>query len=354
MILPRIDEVLAQIEWPELQRMPSQLGPDDTLVTCAGFEDRALAFLDRAVIGNSRGFHVIGIDYRPEVAENRIVELRDLVTRATGTITRITYERQNPCESGSDILAQANGATRIIVDISGMSRLLIVQLVAASVREQLLHKMAIVYTEAQVYPPTCAEVEAKIAHDQDYLGIFNFISSGVFGVTVVPELSTVAMQGQPVRLVAFPSFNPTQLAAVCAEIQASFYSVINGIPPRSQNVWRRDAIRRLNNLDSIPEREEFDASTLDYRETLRLLLDIYAKHGAVEKIVISPTGSKMQAVAVGVLCGFLRDIQVVYPTPRSFPAPSNYTQGALDTFQLSLEAFSSVPVRSSELDDDGD
>jgi hypothetical protein len=342
MILPRVDERLAQLEFPKLEPVSARLEPSDTLILCAGFEDRALAFLERAVKAGSRDFHVIAIDYRPEVAENRIVELHELVALAGGTITKVTYERQDPCESGGELLNRAGGSNRILVDISGMSRLLIVQLVAIGVRERLVQKMEVVYTEAESYPPSFAEVEIKIANDADYLGIFNFISSGVFGVTVVQELSTVAMQGQPVRLIAFPSFNPTQLAAVCAEIQASFYSIINGVPPRGQNVWRRAAIRKLNNIESIQEREEFDVSTLDYRETLRLLLSIYAEHGAVEKLVISPTGSKMQSVAVGVLCGFLRDIQIVYPTPRSFPSPTNYTVGAVETYSVSLQCFSQM------------
>jgi hypothetical protein len=41
--------------------------------------------------------------------------------------------------------------------------------------------------------PIRAEVEANLGKEEDYLGILNFISSGVFGITIVPELSTVAM-----------------------------------------------------------------------------------------------------------------------------------------------------------------
>lgn len=343
MIPARADELLAAVEWPQLQKSSSTLTVTDALITCAGFEDRALAFLESAVNANSRGFLVVGIDYRPEVAENRMSKFDELAARAGARTRRITYERQEP-ESSREILAPAADAERIFVDISGMSRLLIVQLVAAGVREGLLHKMVVIYTEAQEYPPTRAEVEDRLAGEEDYLGILNFISSGVFAITIVPELSTVSMQGQPIRLIAFPSFNPTQFAAVCAEIQASFFSIVNGVPPRQDYSWRRTAIRKLNNIDSIREKEEYDVSTLDYRETLRLLLDLYRQHGAVEKFVISPTGSKMQSVAVGLACGFLRDLQIVYPTPRSFPTPSNYTTGVTATYWLSLEPFSAVPV----------
>ncbi len=355
-ILARTDELLAQMEFPALARVPATLADADVLVICAGFEDRALAFLKQAVAGGSRCFHIIGIDYRPAVAENQVAEVRDLATRAGAALTVITYERQEP-EKAHEILSPAVHARRIYIDISGMSRLLIVQLVAACVRGRVLERVVVVYTEALVYPPTRADVEANHGKEGDYLGILQFLSSGVFGITIVPELSTVAMQGQPVRLVAFPSFNPSQFAAVCAEIQAAAFTIVHGTPPRRDYAWRRDAIRRLNAIDSLQEKEEFDVSTLDYRETLQLLLTIYGEHGDVEKIVISPTGSKMQAVAVGLACGYLRDIQIVYPTPRSFPTPSKYTTGAAETYQLALAPFAEVvppPEVEDELDEDED
>jgi hypothetical protein len=91
---------------------------------------------------------------------------------------------------------------------------------------------------------------------------------------------------------------------------------------------------------------------LDYRNTLKLLLELYARYAATYKIIVSPTGSKMQSVAVGLACGFLKDIQVVYPTPQSFPKPSNYTKGIRNVYQLSLARFASVPL-SADLEDLG-
>ena len=60
-------------------------------------------------------------------------------------------------------------------------------------------------------------------------------------LSAAQELSSVAMQGQPIRVVTFPSWNTTQLAAVCSEMQASHFTIVHGIPPDPQNAWRRDA-----------------------------------------------------------------------------------------------------------------
>ena len=197
----------------------------------------------------------------------------------------------------------------------------------------------VLYCSAKVYPPKREQVESKLAEHTDLIDLTMFLSAGVFGLTIVPELSSVAMQGQPLRVITFPSWNTTQLAAVCSEIQASHFTIVHGLPPDPQNAWRRDAIRALNRIDLLSDQEEFNVSTLDYRETLDLLLNIYDTYRQGAKLVISPTGSKMQSLAVGVVCAFLRDVQVAYPTPRLFAAPADYTQGVGHLYRLPLEQF---------------
>jgi hypothetical protein len=103
-----------------------------------------------------------------------------------------------------------------------------------------------------------------------------------------------------------------------------------------------EAIKSLNQTEKILGCEDFEASTLDYRETLALLLDIYSNHGATERLVISPTGSKMQTVAVGIFRAFMDDVRVVYPVPHSFPTPSNYTVGVRQLYCFSLDVFSNL------------
>lgn len=337
---PRVDEALRAISWPTLGAF-TPMAEGDVLVTSAGFEDRSLAFLERSVRAGSRRFRTIGIDYFPILQENRAKDFVALAAEGDAAASLLTYTRPEP-ESSERVLDGTAGGGRLLLDISGMSRLLIVQLVSAIVRNGMLSRAEIVYTEAQVYPPSKEEVETLLARAEDYLGVLNFISTGIFGITIVPELSTVAMQGQPIRLVAFPSFNPTQFAAVCAEIQASFLTVVNGCPPNPELAWRRDAIRELNKIDSLREKEEVDLSTFDYRDTLSFVLQLYSSHGASQKLVIAPTGSKMQSVAIGLACGFLGDLQIVYPTPRTFPSPSNYTRGVGVTYRLPLSEFSQV------------
>ncbi|WP_437945284.1 hypothetical protein WME98_30620 [Sorangium sp. So ce296] len=336
----RADEWLRQLAQPELQiAVAPHLGVGDTLLMCAGFEERALEALRRAVHTGCRGFRVLCIEYLPTIPENQGAEVASLCAAAQATLELLRFDRERPSGAAERILARVPPTDCLHIDLSGMSRLLIVQLVAAIVRAARSGLTHVLYCTACDYPPTREQVEARLAEPADLVGVTMFVSAGVFGLTIVPELSSVAMQGQPMRVIAFPSWNATQLAAICSEMQASYFTIVHGTPPAPENAWRRDAIRELNRIDSLPSREEFHVSTLDYRETLELLLRVYAEHGQREKLVVSPTGSKMQSLAVGLACGFLRDLQVAYPTPRLFATPVDYTRGVGQLYRLPLERF---------------
>jgi hypothetical protein len=336
----RLDEHLIGMHWPEMvARETLVLGPADTLVMCAGFEDRAMEVLRRAIAAGSKNFGVLCVNYLPAIAENRSAEVQQLCSHVGAKCDMVTYNREEPAGAGERLLARVPQDHALYFDVSGMSRLLIVQLLAYAVRRCCLDRAILLYTEALHYPPTSDQVEEQLLDSAGPFGVTMFLSSGVFELTVVPELSSVAMQGQPIRVIAFPSWNATQMVALCAEIQASYYTIINGMPPSEENRWRMDAVRRLNRIEMLSACEEVTSSTLDYRETLKILLEVYREHAQRNKLVISPTGSKMQTVAVGLMCGWFRDLQIAYPTPRKFATPSEYTRGAKCVYALPLSTF---------------
>jgi hypothetical protein len=95
----------------------------------------------------------------------------------------------------------------------------------------------------------------------------------------------------------------------------------------------------MNRLD-LASTNSLLTSTLDYRETLDCLLRLYGMHSERERLIISPTGSKMQTVAVGIFRAFMEDAQIVYPTPKVFRSPSDYTRGIGQLYSLPLDRFS--------------
>ena len=143
------------------------------------------------------------------------------------------------------------------------------------------------------------------------------------------------MPGEAVRLVVFPSLDPVQLSSVVDELQPSYIHFLHGMPPRSELAWRHDTIRTMN-LQTCSESKndsEVSVSTLDYRETIGALLEIYQQHSTFDRIVVSPMGSKMQSLGVGLVRAVLPDIQIVYPTPHKFTTPESYTMGTEESLQ---------------------
>jgi hypothetical protein len=342
----RVDQRLAAMAKPDLTPVDSiRLEKGDILILCAGFEDRAVTALNFAIKDGSREFSLILIEYLPLVAENRASEIKKICEMAKIRFHVIQYDRRDPGGIGNELVNHiGRRQERVFLDISAMSRLLIVQaLVALGTRCVGFSNVSILYTMAESYPPYKEEVNNGIVRmSQDTLYTAMFLSSGVFEVSIVPELSSVAMLGRPIRLILFPSFNPDQLAALRTEIQPSYFAFIHGLPPLEENRWRPGNIRTLNRIEEISPRDEHYCSTLKYNETLELLLSIYNAYGAMERIIIAPTGSKMQTVAVGIFRAFMQDIQIIYPTPHIFPKPEEYTRGTRQLFQLTLNRFSQI------------
>jgi hypothetical protein len=348
----RIDEKLRYLAKPCSEKISNIDISDDCLfITCAGFEDRSVESLKRISAINNNQVHVVIFDYLPFYKQNRLAEMVQTCNVSNMTFNTIIYDRENPAAVYANLnMLLKNEIKKIYIDISGMSRLLIIQLlVSCFIEKRSFAGVTIIYTEAREYPPTKESVERQYLDNIEGLSrTAMFISSGVFDVAIVPELASIVMQGQPLRLIMFPSFNCQQLVALQSVIQPHFFTFIHGVPLSEENHWRTDAIKQLNHIEKITSKEEYDLSTFYYAETLDILLDIYDQHNKEEKIVIAPTGSKMQSVAVGIFRAFMEDVQIVYPTPVSFNDPEKYTLGVQQMYKLNLDAFNVLSKNPSE------
>ena len=343
------DEALVAVEMPPLEPVSAlELSSGDCLVVCAGFEDRALGALQRAA---SLGvdFNVVIIEYQPFFGENKLEGIRRICHDLRLRTTELVYNRQDPAMMGASIVEQLrNHNGRVFLDVSAMSRLLIVQaLVAIAARPDAFTSCFVVYTTANAYPPARHEAEAALRKCQaDPTFSILFLSSGVFDITILPELSSSAPAAAQTRLIAFPSLDAHQLTALRAELQPSRCTLVEGVPPSLANRWRQQLISQINCLDNIQDAENAETSTLDYRETIQLLLRTYANHSVRERLILSPTGSKMQTVAAAIFRAFAKDVQIAYPTPHGFCRPDEYTIGIGQTYLLPLSSFS-APLQQS-------
>jgi hypothetical protein len=96
------------------------------------------------------------------------------------------------------------------------------------------------YVQAKYDPPSEEEANEKFdkSNADPSFSIF-FLSSGVFDVTIVPELSSYTLAGVQTRLVTFPALDEYLLTALQAELQPSRYTFIEGVPPGPHHHWHR-------------------------------------------------------------------------------------------------------------------
>ena len=348
MKISRLDEKLHDLSLPALKEENEiDFKCGDIVVVCAGFEDRAKKVLEQIIERKIEGIFVFIVLYEPIIIENTLNELLSLCEKANIEASKITYNRKHPDGVGIDIVNKISSHDgNLWIDISGMSRLLIIQIIdKLKERKTNFSSIKILYSEAEEYPPKESDVSNSLKERKDgYSDLPMFLSSGVLDVSILPELSSITLQGQPIRMVVFPTFSCGQLIALRTIIQPSYTTVINGKPPSKENHWRLEAIRTLNEIDKIVhKKDEYTVSTLDYRETYKLITKIYSKYGALEKLVVAPIGSKMQTVGLALVRAHLNDIQIVYPTPQSFINPGEYTKGVKTTYSLDISDF---PCRS--------
>src|SRR5437868_3807930 len=125
-------ETLAQLALPDMIDVRTYvLSRDDCLVLCGGFEDRAVGVLENA-ISTQTPFHVILIRYEPQLAANKVGAIRSMCAGAGVSVRELAYNTQAPAGFGdalATLLAEHRG--KVFLDVSAMSRLLIVQAIVA-------------------------------------------------------------------------------------------------------------------------------------------------------------------------------------------------------------------------------
>jgi len=192
-----------------------------------------------------------------------------------------------------------------------------------------LHVM-VLYVEAKEYGPKQDEFERAVDNDEIHRPTLQ-VFTGVYGVIRVDSLASVAMQGQPTAALVFMSFNDSLTQILLNTVYPSRLFLINGRPPIHQwreeaTAWIHDQVRREWEEDNpvevlaghavpMPKRS---VSTLDYRETVCLLLNLYWDLSTRHRVLLAPAGSKLQAIGSYIVKALHPDIHIEYPSPEGF------------------------------------
>lgn len=343
-----LEKILSPIEKLDLDNISSNA----TLIGTAGFEDRCFSFLDKLIISNKKVANVIGIEYRPFNPKNRKKEFESKGKSVSlkNKVEWITYDRFNPENFYGDfekIKGLINKTADVIIDISGMSKYLIIILL--DILKGFDKNVIVIYSEAEIYHPTKEEFESRRRESPDVIP--TFLTKGIYKVVLTTSLSNIAMQNAPLLMIAFPSFNYKELTALLNEITPQYLIEIEGIPHEQHNYWRHDAIRWINEkvpkdfIFKIDEIIHEKLETFDYIKTVSALDKIYNKFTYTHRCIIAPTGSKFQSIGVFFFKRLHPEVQVVYPVAEKFA--KEYTEGYKYIWMIKFPRFRSY-VRSLE------
>lgn len=321
----RLKEILDLLPPPEEAHAIS-LSQQETLVTAAGFEDRRLA-ASNLLSTPAKGEAIILV-YKPHDTRNDFDGLaRELTSRGLRIRddSTVTYDRFSPHAFADDFKAclRSKNTAHVILDISVMSKLAV--LLCLDACRELNLAVTVHYAEAINYGPSQSAYEkAKSEHSIHRPSVQ--IYTGVRGVLRVARFSSVAMQGQPTAAIAFMSFNEELIQALLNCVYPARLFMINGKPSRLQ--WREAATAWIHEpllkewpagdnplSDGLPMRV---ASTLDYRESLAILRELYWRLTVDHRVLLAPTGSKMQTLGCYLLTALHPDVHLEYPTPQGF------------------------------------
>jgi hypothetical protein len=313
------------------------IGKKSLFICCEGFEERSLSFTSR-IDSRLHFSKSIVIKYLPQ-KKSRLSELLPIVEKHSMNAPQImTFHRFVPQDFENDLLllkeAILTDIDEIIIDISVMSKLMIIiTILCFSDFKGLLR---IIYTEPMEYAPSIDQYNKFIVEtaEQGWLP-----SSGVHDVVSTTLTTSIIMQSAPSIVIAFASFNEQLVRALLSVINPSHFYLLNGVPPNLH--WREDATQYINNaiIKEFPIENPFDnngklinkVSTLFYEETFAFLAKMYVKYCYSYRLIIAPTGSKLQALSCALFKICCPDVHIEYPTPES----------------LKLSGYSSPEVRET-------
>lgn len=308
-----------------------EVGEGDVIIHAPGFEGRTMAVTE--TVSPTAGARAILLDYIPFNPENRLEDVRSaLLARGVAIETEdiLQYHRFEPgdFEERLEVRLRIHCTRRAVVDVSTMSKLCI--LLVLNVCRILDVEVCILYVEAQQYRPSHDEFRQAIKNNRIHQPTLQ-VYSGVHGVVRVDSLASVAMQGQPTAAIVFMSFNDVLTQVLLNTVYPGRLFLINGSPPlhrwrEAATAWIHDQVRREWEEDNPVSPAVDDdlpmpvrlVSTLHYEETVSLLLDLYWKLSANHRLLLAPSGSKMQAVGCYLVKALHPDIHVEYPSPEGF------------------------------------
>jgi len=288
----------------------NEYGADDLFICCASFEERSLSGASRLGTGFRVRYSVIFVIEEPfytkEVDAN-LSKLQGQLSHHTAEgVYIIRCQRDNPAEAisqlkniWSKIKPKDSDDPYVTLDISGFTKIYLLQLLYFIVAEQNLGIPRIIHT-TQSYMPTK-------------------LTRGVEQITTVANFfGTVSFEKQTL-LVLLLGFEPERSLSVWKHFNPARTIALISNPPRDgQTDYLEYAQKNNAFLLAQPNVELRDVPPDDPYGVRNILEGIYHEVRDVSNVVVGPFGTKPQTIGVFLFCLEHPKVQVVYSYPSSY------------------------------------
>lgn len=355
----QLADVLARIG--SIEPLDSQVlagqSPDDLFVCALGFEPRCLTLPERLASANYRAARAIYLTYATNLDDNRtnLTALETHLGSIAGEVEQLDADAAEFPTRFRSLLELVSSTAkprtpRVVFDISVAANRFVMRCMKFLLEFEI--SLRIIYSEAEIYHPTKLEYDNEPSKWQrdDLLGL----ERGVSEVAPSVEYPGNALDPQPDFVILFPSFRPERSMAVVNFVDPSLVTSpqgkvvwLLGMPHLEEDRWRIEAMRKINAIDS--NTPQYDVSTFDYKDTVRVLESIYQDKSGRHTITLSPLGSKMQALGSAIYCYMHPDVRIIFSVPKEYNAVQ-YSKGCKAVWQID---FGSLCLFTANLDEVG-
>lgn len=333
-----IDDLIASLgDWRDYSATPVA----DLFIGAIGFEDRSsICFSKWCSAASGRKRHALLVCYPFNAKENELQAERFRESAREAGVDPILIPYENLTIFG-EVLRHVRENTRlehVMLDISSMASFAFYPVMSAVLEGATGACLSVCYTEAEEYFPSNEEwsqFQAKAA-GLDMLErarLFDeshFQSRGVESVFEALNFTGRNIDNLPSKLIVVPNFSFERVnrmidhAVSRYHIERGTLEWIIGMPPdQARNGWRYDALWEMY---SKPNSKR-DASTLNYKEMISTLHDIWWESFQSQSLVIATVGSKAQHLGTLLFLLMHSDVGLVLAEPREFTA-SRYSAKA--------------------------
>ena len=317
----------------------------DLVIATVGFEDRTASIVEAlAGAGSLAESRLLLVDYPTNPAENAANQERFTSSAAEERTARIGYCRHSFVSALAGELERLSPGSQVLLDMSTCSSYILYPTLRALFDCEIA--LTVSYTEADVYYPTYDEW-SKIAQQADREGSLlveafetaSFQSVGVAGVYPGNLFSEMNPGNRPSVLIAVPNFSCLRMSAILGQdwelnkTPREEVVWIIGDPPAEENRWRRTAVERTNTLEQMSREHRHYVSTLEYKDMIKLLEDIWQDRRYSHNLTIGSLGSKMQHLGTFIFLAMHQDVGIWLSEPEEFKA-DRFSEGSGSQWQV--------------------